>query len=467
MRRENLIHDEELIGYLRRCNTSLQKNLSVRVVDRCIDRASCASRRTRRASATLLALMSISIIHLACGMPLIVERMAHLQSAALTFSCPAGSATEPAHHDGRSAILEEILLRGMGAMRSRDAADAFDRLGASRDVGATALNIRVSCTCLASNLGPVLALVSSMVREPRMDAESVDACRELALQALDSLKDDPQERASMLLRERHLAMPIGRSGMGTPEGLAACTRDVLLQGWLDRARPVGSVLAIAGNVDAVAIASQMDRLLAGWHGAAAPIDVTSLPPRGYAHEVDETGSQVQILVGCDAPPEGHADSAKEKLALSVLSGGMSGRLFTEVREKRGLCYSVSASYRGEREFGSVQAYVGTTPQRAQEALDVLLHELQRINTPEGRVTQEEFERARVGVKAALVFAGESAAARAASLVSDWHRLHRPRSLQEIGEQIEQVTLDDLNAYLLRRTLGEKTVQTLGPAALTV
>ena len=411
--------------------------------------------------------MSITVIHLACGMPLIVERMPGLQSAALTWSCPVGSATEPTSHDGRSAILEEILLRGAGSRSSREAADAFDRLGATRDVGATALNMRVSSTLIASALPRVLELITDMIRAPRMDQESVDVCRDLALQAIDSLQDDPQERASLLLRERHLPMPIGRSGMGTPDGLAACTRDVLIQGWLDRARPVGSVLGVAGNVDPQAIAKQLDDLLKGWHGAAVPIVQGSDSPRGYAHEMDETAGQVQILVACDAPPEGHPDSAKEKLALSVLSGGMSGRLFTEVREKRGLCYSVSASYRGEREYGSVQAYVVTTPQRAQEALDVLLQELQRINTPAGTVTQEEFDRARVGVKSALVFAGESAAARAGSLVSDWHRLRRPRALAEIGQEIESVTLAELRAYMLRRTLGRMTVQTLGPASLTV
>lgn len=417
--------------------------------------------------ATLIARMSISIIQLSCGMPLIVERMPQLASAALSWSCPVGSATEPVALDGRSAILEEILLRGAGSLTSREAADAFDRIGATREVGASSLNMRMGSTCIASALPKVLPLIASMVREPRMDSESVDACRELALQAIDSLKDDPQERASMLLRERHLPMPIGRSGMGTPEGLAACTRDVVHRDWLDRARPVGSVLGIAGNVDAEAIARQLEDLLQGWHGAAMPIEQGTTAPRGYAHEMDAQGSQVQILVACDAPAEGHADSAKEKLALSVLSGGMSGRLFTEVREKRGLCYAVSASYRGERDYGSVQAYVGTTPQRAQEALDVLLGEMRRINTPQGTVTQEEFDRARVGVKSALVFAGESAAARAGSLVSDWHRLRTPRSLQAIGEAIERVTLSELREYLLRRTLGRMTVQTLGPAELKV
>jgi predicted Zn-dependent peptidase len=411
--------------------------------------------------------MSISIIQLACGMPLIAERMPGLQSAALAWSCPAGSATEPDALDGRSAILEEILLRGAGLRTSREAADAFDRLGATREVGATALNMRIGSTLIATAMSSVLPMLTDMVREPRIDQESVDVCRDLALQAIDSLKDDPQERASMLLRERHLPMPIGRSGMGTPAGLAACTRDVLRRDWLDRARPVGSVIGVAGNVDPQAIAKQLDSLLAGWHGAAAPIEQGTTAPRGYAHETDLTGSQVQILVACDAPPEGHPDSAKEKLALSVLSGGMSGRLFTEVREKRGLCYSVSASYRGEREYGSVQAYVGTTPQRAQEALDVLIAELQRINTPAGTVTEEEFARARIGVKSSLVFAGESAGARAGSLVSDWHRLRRPRTLAEIGEEIERVSLAELREYLLRRSLGRMTVQTLGPAALNM
>jgi predicted Zn-dependent peptidase len=144
---------------------------------------------------------------------------------------------------------------------------------------------------------------------------------------------------------------------------------------------------------------------------------------------------------------------------------MSGRLFSEVREKRGLCYSVSAGYRPDRDYGVVTAYVGTTPERAQESLDVLIAELHRISTPEGRVTEEEFKRAKVGMKSGLVFSGESTGSRAVSLAADQRKLGRPRSLDELAQQVDAVTLDQLNAYLARRAIGAATIQTLGPRDL--
>ncbi|MEL6797289.1 MAG: insulinase family protein, partial [Planctomycetota bacterium] len=150
----------------------------------------------------------------------------------------------------------------------------------------------------------------------------------------------------------------------------------------------------------------------------------------------------------------------------VLSGGMSGRLFTEVREKRGLCYAVSAGYRGDDRFGAFSAYVGTTPERAQESLDVLTAELRRIRTPEGAVTADEFERARTGMRANIVFHGESTAARASALVADYQKLGRARTLDEMTAAIDAVTLDSLNEHLAETPLGGATLQTLGPKELT-
>jgi predicted Zn-dependent peptidase len=142
---------------------------------------------------------------------------------------------------------------------------------------------------------------------------------------------------------------------------------------------------------------------------------------------------------------------------------MSGRLFTEVREKRGLCYSVSAGYSSGREFGSVTGYVGTTPERAQESLSVLLAEMDRINR--SGIEESELRRAVIGMKSRLVFSGESTGARAAALASDQHRLGRPRSLAELADEIDRVTLEQVNNYLRSRTMGRVTIQTLGPVAL--
>lgn len=407
----------------------------------------------------------ISTRTLACGMPLLVEEMPAVRSAAISWLVPAGSASDPENRLGDSALFSELLMRGAGELDSRQHADAFDRLGASRSADVGTYYLRVGSTMLGARVADVLPLLTSMVLAPRMEPDAVESARELALQALESLKDDPQERASIAVRERHHPSPINRSGMGNPDGLAAATRDGLLARWRELARPARSIFAIAGAINADEIASILDRLLGSWSGTTDPIPYNAAPTRGYAHETDAS-NQVQIIVKHDAPPERNPDARLERMVNSVLSGGMSGRLFTEVREKRGLCYSVSSGYRSERDFGAVTAYVGTTPERAQQSLDTLVAEMHRITTPEGRITPEEFSRAVVGAKSRLIFAGESTGARAGALGADFHRLGRTRSLEELAAEIDRLSLDELNAYLSKRKIGRATIQTLGPQALT-
>jgi len=128
-----------------------------------------------------------------------------------------------------------------------------------------------------------------------------------------------------------------------------------------------------------------------------------------------------------------------------------------------LCYAVSSGYRADKDRGVVTNYVGTTPERAQESLDVLHEQLIQINS--GDVTQEELTRALTGLKSRLIFAGESTRARAASIAADQINLGRVRTLEEVVDKLSAVSLDQLNAYLRRRSLGKLTVQTLGPSAL--
>ncbi|MCC6659626.1 MAG: insulinase family protein [Phycisphaerales bacterium] len=408
---------------------------------------------------------SIQLQTLDCGMPLVVEEMPGVRSAAMTWLVPAGTATEPADRQGVSSMWAELLMRGAGALASRDHADALDRLGVSKSTDAASYHLRLSATMIGARVGDALPLLTDMILRPRMDQEAIEPTRDLALQAIDALKDDPQQRASNAARSRHYPVPLNRTATGTRHGVEAVTRDELVNGWRERARPRGCFLAFAGAVRADALRRQLNDLLKGWDGAAPAFSLAAAPPRGYAHEQDQT-NQVQIFLLHDAPAEPEPGSVLEKVAASVLSGGMAGRLFTEVREKRGLCYSVSAGYASGRDFGSVTAYVGTTPERAQESLDVLWAELARIGTPDGAVSREEFERAVVGMKSRLVFAGESTAARAAGLASDLHRLGRARGLAEMAAQIDGVTLEQVAAYLRHRSLGRVTIQTLGPAPLT-
>jgi predicted Zn-dependent peptidase len=414
---------------------------------------------------------AIRTITLACGMPLILEPMTGVRSVGLTWLIPAGSATEPEDRLGLSAMWSELLMRGAGELGSREQADAWDRIGASRSADASTMQLRIGCTTVGTRLHEALPLAADMVLRPRFDEASIDPSRDLALQAIESLKDDPQERAVIAAKELHAHPPMNRSGLGTVEGLEAISREDVAGGWAARARPVGAILSIAGDADVFggsggdAIARTMDALLAGWSGEAPAVRVGKSTTRGGYRHFDDPSSQVQIVAMHEAPAEREPDSRLERVVSSVLSGGMSARLFTEVREKRALCYSVSQSYAADRDFGRVMAYVGTTPERSQESLDVLMAELARISTPAGAVTEQEFERALTGIRAGIVLSGESTGARAAALASDYYRLGRARSLEEIATQYASITLNEVNRYLERRTLGEVTIVTLGAKEL--
>jgi len=404
----------------------------------------------------------IQSVRLDCKATLIVEHMPGVKSAAVAFLVPAGHAHDEKKKLGRAAITSEMLMRGSGNRDSRAFADACDAIGMGRGINAGTFYMKASATLIADRLAEGLPLLADLVLKPRFDPDALEPSRDLSLQSLASLLDEPQQRAVLAARSRHYPDPINRSGLGTAEGLAALAIDDIRSGWADHARPEGSIIAVAGAVEFERVRDQLNQLLAGWAGKAPEPVIGTTAPRGYAHEADDS-NQVQIVCVHDAPPASHDTHMLENAAVSILSGGMSGRLFTEVREKRGLCYSVSASYRADRDFGAVTGYVGTTPERAQESLDVLVAEFERLRRG---VSEDEFARSLIGLKSRVVFSGESTSARAGALASDQHKLGRPRSLDEIAASLDAVTLPGLNAYLSDRSLGKMTIQTLGPDTLS-
>jgi predicted Zn-dependent peptidase len=152
------------------------------------------------------------------------------------------------------------------------------------------------------------------------------------------------------------------------------------------------------------------------------------------------------------------------MVTEVLSGGMAARLFTEVREKRGLVYNVTAGQYSVKGAGFMLAYAGTTPERCEETVEVLLGELRRV--AEG-VTDEELARARTGLLSALIMQGESTRARAGALARDQYLLGRVRSLAEIRQSVERVTTESIWLYLRDHPPTDFTVVTLGPRELSI
>lgn len=409
--------------------------------------------------------MSISQTTLPCGVPLIVERIEGVKSASLSWWMPAGSATDPDGQEGRASMLAEMLQRGSGERTSRQMADELDRLGILSTADTGAQFIRVSATFVGARFAECLPVIADLALRPRFDADGVEPARQLCLQALAGLADNPQARAAEILSQRHNPQPLDRSTLGTEAGLSAITREDLIRGWEQRCRPQQSIITLAGDVELGPIAEVLSKATSGWSGATPPLSLGASPHRGtYHHEQEET-NQVQIYLAHAAPAEHSPDARLERVVTSVLSGGSSARLFSEVREKRALCYSVFAGYASDKLFGRTTGYVGTTPEKAQLALDVMLEQLRGMTGPAATISQDEFDRARIGYKSSLVASGESSGARASALASDWHRLGRTRSLGELASEMESLSLDQVNAYAKRRSLGPITIVTLGPRAL--
>jgi len=408
----------------------------------------------------------ITLYTLECGMPMLVERIPGMRSVAMNWLVPAGTAREPEGAQGLASMHAELLARGAGKLDSKSQADAYDALGISRGFSAQTWQLGFSAVMTGPKVHGALPLFVDNIRGAHMSAESFEPARALCIQGVQSLEDDPGDRVLVTARANHAPAPFNRPSMGTLDGLAGLTPELVSSSWRERATPGGSIISFAGDVDGAAVADRLNALLEGWEGAAPAVAVQSDSPRGYHFERDET-NQVHIAVVHDSPAETSDDAFCERLVTSVLSGGMSSRLFTEVREKRSLCYSVYASYGAEAEYGRTVSYVGTTPERAQEALDVLVGELTRINTAAGAMTQEEFDRASIGMKSRLVMSGESTGARAGAIASDWRKLGRARSLEELTGEIDALSLEQVNAYLSTRKLETLTVCSIGPEALEV
>lgn len=402
-----------------------------------------------------------SATRLECGADLVVEHISAAQSVALAWMLPMGTAFFPPSADGHAPMLSELIFRGAGGLSSRELSDAMDRLGLQRNADAHAHHFRIDATLLADRLDDALPLLVNVIRRPALPDDAVDPVRNLCLQSIDSLNDEPQHLVMLLVRGRHLPVPYNRHGYGDPSVIASAAGDQLRAAWSDGCVPGGAIIAAAGAVDPDRLAHRLNELLAGWNGAKPDDPRPDRSPRGYLHVQQET-AQVHIGLAFDAPAEPHEDSMVERLAASVLSGSTSGRLFSEVRQKRSLCYSVGASYRAGRDRGFVNVYAGTTPDRAQETLDVCLAELERLSRG---ATREEYDRAKVGLKSRLVMSGESTPARAGAIGGDHFRLGRLRTLDEIAAEIDAVSFDRLNDYLAARDFAAQTIVTVGSAPL--
>jgi predicted Zn-dependent peptidase len=401
------------------------------------------------------------------GLVLVGEVMPGVQSAAFTLLIPAGAAYEVADGvnagSGAATMVAEWVTRGAGSRDSRALLTALDNLGVSHSESAQTLHTSMAAATLGRNLVPALEIFADTLLRPRCDDSEVDPIRALCLQNLRSLEDDPGTKVIYELRRRHFPDPWGRPSPGTSEGISALTGDGLRSFYRACYRPNGTILGVAGAIDWPLLRDAVGRLFGDWEPRPDP-HVREKPggPR-RDHIVRET-QQIQIALAYPAATVTSPDYYRARAAAAILGGYSSARLFSEVREKRGLCYSVYASYESQRERAALLCYAGTSTDRAQETLDVMLAELRRLGR-EG-VEPDELETMRAGLKSSLIMAQESSMSRSGALASDWYFLNRVRPIEEISAELDALTPRSVSEYAAAfQEPRDLTMLTLGPTAL--
>lgn len=397
------------------------------------------------------------------GLMLIVEEMQDVQSAAFSFLTPAGSIYDPPDRLGTGAMLSDWISRGAGDRGSRELFSTLDNLGLQRSENTGAQHLTFSGACVADRLAECLEIYSDVIRRPHLADEEFEAVQLGAEQALLAIEDEPQRKAMVELRRRSFTKPFGLPSDGSLEHLPNIDPDTVRNHFNAHVRPNGAIIGIAGNVKAEEVIETIGNHFDDWEQKPeAEVAHGDLGPK--RDSIQHESSQTHIGVSYRSVSFPEPDYYQAWAAVSVLSGGMSSRLFTEVREKRGLCYSVFASQASLKHEGCVLCYAGTSNERAQETLDVTLQELKRLGDG---IEQSELDRCVARAKSSLVMQQESSRGRSGSLARNWFFLGRIRTLEEVVAKIESLTVESVLEYVHRMPAGDFTVLTIGPQALEV
>jgi len=400
---------------------------------------------------------------LSSGVELAVDHLPQRQTVALSFRMLTGLVDEPFELTGINSIVEQTLSKGTERYTGRELADAFDMLGASWSTASGRQATAVHVLCLPEFVGNVVELVAEMLCRPTFPAEACQVAVELARQDLLRLEDDPDELIRMMIQRLTLGPRLGRHPGGEPETLARITPQQVREHWKRFYHAGRLQVAVAGPTRPETLARHIDRLFDGF-GSPEPAgrenaDFRFQPARAHRHKHLE---QEYIAITLPGLPRDHPDFAVEQVLLRVLSGGMSARLFTELREKLGLTYWVGAWHEQPRGKGVIHLGASTTPQRCHETYERLLAELARVGQD---LREEEVRRARDGLIAHYQTQDDLTRARAAGLGDDLFHFGRPVGLEARLEAIRKVTVERVVEYARRLPTDRPCVATLGPREL--
>lgn len=394
---------------------------------------------------------------------LLAEPMPWLESAAFALLVPAGCGRDPSDRLGLASLTSEMVQRGCGSRDSRRFLEDLELLGADTSSSVANAHASFGGAMPAESLFDTLRIYADVVQRPHLAEDQLDDARQSCIQEVRAIDDDLAQQVMQTLRRRHYPEPFGRSSQGTVEGLEQATLADVRRHFEETFVPSNAILSVAGKFDWPSLRDHVESCFGSWANRSPAPLAGAQPIGGYQHLAYDS-TQTHIGVAYESVPYSHPDYYDARAAIGVLSDGMSSRLFTEVREKRGLCYTVYAYCHSLRDRGSVIGYAGTTTERAQETFDVMLAEFRRLSDG---ITDDELGRLKAKLKSSLIMQQESSPARSGAMASDWYHLGRIQTMDELAGIVDGLSASRINDYLARHRPDKFSIVTLGAKELAL
>lgn len=359
------------------------------------------------------------------GVRVLSEQMPGAQSASISFSVAVGSRDETNGHFGSTHFLEHLLFKGTTRRSALDIAVAFDSVGGSSNAATGKEHTSYYARVQDSALPLAVDVIGDMLTSSVIDPKEFENERTVILEELAMNDDDPTDVvheafAEAVLGSHELGRPIG----GTEATINAVTREAVWEHYQANYRPQDLVVAAAGGVEHGSLIALVEKALldAGWDldASAAPVSRRNLAPAQIERGTDlkvikRPLQQANILLGCQGLIAEDSRRFAMGILNTVLGGGMSSRLFQEIREKRGLAYSVYSFNQGYSDGAYFGLYAGCSPSKAQEVTKLMLGELESIAA--NGITEHELELAKGNISGGMALKYESTQARMNRLLS--------------------------------------------------
>jgi len=404
--------------------------------------------------------MSMDVTRLPSGLVVVTDAMPHLQSASLGVWVGAGSRDEHADEHGMSHFLEHMAFKGTTRRTARQIAEEIEAVGGDLNAGTSVESTAYYSRVLRADVPLALDVLSDILTNPTFEPEELAREKNVIVQEIGSVEDAPDDLIFEYLQGTAFPdQPVGRSILGTPETVRAIDAR-RLRGYLARNyRAPDMVVAAAGAVEHQAIVAEVERRFGGFIGPEGPAPKPAKFSGGSRIESRDL-EQVHVAFALEGVPQRDPSIYSLQVFTNVLGGGMSSRLFQEVREIRGLCYTVYSFHAAYADTGMLGIYAGTDATDLPELMRVVVDE---IGNAAETINEAEIARSKAQMKAGLLMALESSGARAEQLARQMMIYGRPIPLEEIVGKVEAVTVESARAAgraLISRS--RPAVAVLGP-----